>query len=96
MRSIIKNFEGFFPTKHKALLGVIIFSAMLYVPTGTGGSESQVAGSGSHKAVPNNARVPSQTASTTAGHEAKKGSSGQAPLWRTVRMRVTAYCSMSG
>ncbi len=36
--------------------------------------------------------VPSQTVSRLVGNEANNDSSEQAAFWRTVRMRVTAYC----
>lgn len=92
MRSRSKNFWGVFLVNRKAVLGVILLSAIPYALSSIGGSESEMVGTGSHKALPNTATVPSQTVSRPAGNEANKGSSEQAALWRTVRMRVTAYC----
>lgn len=92
MRSRSKNFWGVFLVNRKAVLGVILLLAISYALASTGGSESAVTGAGSHKMPLSTAAVPSQTVGRPAGNEANKDSSGQAAFWRTVRMRVTAYC----
>ncbi|MFH1883583.1 MAG: hypothetical protein ABIL62_12850 [Planctomycetota bacterium] len=92
MRSRSKNFWVVFLVSRKAVPGVILLSAISYALASIGGSESEMVGTGSHKVAPNAVTVPSQTVSRPAGNEANKDSSEQAAFWRTVRMRVTAYC----
>jgi len=92
MRSRSKNFWGVFLVNRKAVLCVILLSAIPYALSSIRGSELEMVGTGSHKTLPNTATVPSQTVSRPAGNEANKDSSEQAAFWRAVRMRVTAYC----
>jgi len=92
MRNRSKNYGGVFLVNRKAVLGVILLLAISHALAGAGGSESAGAGTGNHKAMPSTAKVLSQTVSRADGNKVKKDGSKQAALWRTVRMRVTAYC----
>ncbi len=92
MRSRSKNFRGVFLVNRKAVLGVILLSAIPYVLSDIGRTELAKVRTSSHKVVLNAVTVPSLTVSRPAGNEAKKDRSEQAALWRMVRMRVTAYC----
>ena len=93
MRSRSKHFGGVFLVHRKAVLGVILLSAIPYALWATGGSKPAVGEAGGHKAVPGATVAASQTVGRAAGNETEeKGNSEQAGLWRTVRMRVTAYC----
>jgi 3D (Asp-Asp-Asp) domain-containing protein len=92
MRSRSKNYGGVFLVSRKAVLGVILLLAIPYALAGTGGSESTVAGIGNPKAMPSTAKLLSETVNSADGSKVKKDGSRHATLWRTVRMRVTAYC----
>jgi len=92
MRSRSKNFWGVFLASRKAALCAILVSVASYTLASIGGSESAMTWADSHKVPLSTAAVPSQTVNRPAGNEAKEDSSKQAALWRTVRMRVTAYC----
>ena len=60
MRSRSKNFGSVFLVNRKAVLGVILLSAISYALANSGVSESAVTGVVSHIAVPNTAMAPSQ------------------------------------
>jgi len=92
MGSRSKNFWGVFLASRKAVPCAILVSVISYTLASIGGYESAMTGAGSHKVSLSTAAVPSQTVNRPAENEAKKDSSKQAALWRTVRMRVTAYC----
>ncbi len=92
MRSRGKNFGDVFLVNRKAILGVILLLMIPYALASTGESDSALGEAGNHKAVSSTAKVPSRTVSRPAGNKAKEDGSKQAALWRTVRMRVTAYC----
>ena len=92
MRSRSKNFKSILIVSRKAVLGAILLSAAPYALTDIGGPDSAEVWVSSHRVVSSTAMAPLQTVSRLAGNKAKKDNSEQAALWRTVRMRVTAYC----
>jgi 3D (Asp-Asp-Asp) domain-containing protein len=95
MLSSSKHAGRIFPVKRRNILGAILLSVMLYALAGTGGFGAAKAGTDSYEAMPGTVEIPSQVTVTDnqTSDKTEHESSSQAASWKTILMRVTAYCS---
>jgi len=92
MRSLCEHAGRIFPVNRKNILGAILFLLIFYALAGAGVFETAKTGHRNLKAMPVVTEHSSQGENNPNGQKAEHDNSSKADSWRTIQMRVTAYC----
>lgn len=92
MRRLCEHTGRIFPVNRKNILGAILLLLIFYALAGAGVFKSAKTKSRSLKAMPVVTGYSSEGEDDTDGQKAERDSSSNTDSWRTIQMRVTAYC----